>query len=133
MKRCPRCDLVKDLEAFAKRRGEGRQSYCLDCVRVYQRGRPRVLLAKRVIREAKNRPCADCGVQYPYYVMDFDHRPGCVKRANFNVLVKKGVARDILLDEIEKCDVVCSNCHRLRTYQRKRQALEAGESKDPLL
>ncbi len=27
-----------------------------------------------IVREAKSVPCADCGVKYPYYVMDFDHR-----------------------------------------------------------
>jgi hypothetical protein len=27
------------------------------------------------IREAKRRPCADCGVEYPHFVMDFDHVP----------------------------------------------------------
>jgi hypothetical protein len=51
--------------------------------------------------------------------MDLDHRPGIAKRANFNVLVKQGAAREVLLDEIGKCDVVCANCHRVRTYQRK--------------
>jgi hypothetical protein len=51
--------------------------------------------------------------------MDLDHRPGVTKRANFNVLVKQGAARETLLEEIAKCDVVCANCHRLRTYQRK--------------
>src|SRR6478735_456461 len=25
------------------------------------------------VREAKSKPCTDCGNQYPYYVMDFDH------------------------------------------------------------
>jgi hypothetical protein len=78
-----------------------------------------VLAAKRAIREAKNRPCADCGIQYPYFVMDLDHRPGEGKRGNFNVLVKRGTATAILLDEIARCDVVCANCHRLRTHRRK--------------
>lgn len=119
MKRCPRCGEVKPLEAFAKRRGHLRQSWCQTCVKLYQRGRPRVLLAKRVVREAKNQACADCGVQYPHYVMDLDHLPGNEKRANMNVLVKRGTAREILLDEIAKCDVVCANCHRERTYRRK--------------
>ena len=94
MKRCPRCGLVKPLDAFAKRRNNKPQSYCEACQKEYQRNRPRELLAKRLVRDAKNRPCADCGVQYPYYVMDLDHRPGIAKRANFNVLVKQGAARE---------------------------------------
>ena len=76
-------------------------------------------MAKRLVRAAKKQPCADCGVEYPYYVMDLDHRPGTAKRANFSVLVKRGASEDVLLNELAKCDVVCANCHRERTYQRK--------------
>jgi hypothetical protein len=123
MKRCPRCGQEKPLEAFARRRGTLRQSYCQACVRDYQRGRPRILLAKRLVREAKNgQPCADCGIEYPHYVMDFDHRPGFVKRANLSILVKRGAAEAVLRAEIAKCDLVCANCHRVRTYRRRKEA-----------
>jgi hypothetical protein len=54
--------------------------------REYERLHPRILLAKRLIRQAKARPCADCGVLYPYYVMDFDHRPGTGKTYNLTKL-----------------------------------------------
>src|SRR5262245_19628705 len=130
---CPRCGETKALEAFAKRRGNGRQSYCQACVRLYQRGRPRVLLAKRLVRGLKNRPCSDSGVQYPHYVLDFDHRPGEIKLANLKVLVKQGAAKDVLLAEIAKCDLVCANCHRVRTFRRRRQSGEADEERDTLL
>jgi hypothetical protein len=120
MKLCPHCREVKPLDAFYPRQRGGVLSWCKQCAKEYQRGRPPVLLAKRVVRQAKDRPCADCGVRYPYYVMDFDHRPGTTKKVNLTVLVKRGPAQDILLAEIAKCDVVCANCHRARTYQRKR-------------
>jgi hypothetical protein len=71
-----------------------------------------------------NRPCADCGVRYPHYVLDYDHRPGCQKRANLSILVKRGAKKEVLLAEIAKCDLVCANCHRARTYQRKKAKLE---------
>jgi hypothetical protein len=122
MKRCPRCGETKPLEAFARKGPDGRQSYCRDCRRVYQRGRPRVLLAKRLVREAKKGPCADCGVEYPHYVMDFDHRPGAGKHANLSILVKRGASRESILAEIAKCDLVCANCHRARTYRRRQGA-----------
>jgi hypothetical protein len=60
--------------------------------------------------------------------MDLDHRPGVLKRANINVLVKRGVETSILLDEIAKCDVVCSNCHRVRTFQRGQNYVEDGSA-----
>lgn len=70
-----------------------------------------------IIREHKSKPCADCGIQYPYYVMDFDHRDGEVKLVNLGNA--RSMTRPQILKEIAKCDVVCSNCHRERTYQRE--------------
>lgn len=59
----------------------------------------------------------DCGISYPYYVMDFDHRNGEEKLEGVAALVNSG-RRKAVFEEIEKCDLVCSNCHRERTHQR---------------
>lgn len=66
------------------------------------------------IREKKQVPCADCGISYPYYVMDFDH----LRDKKFLVahLVNQGWNR--IDEELSKCEVVCSNCHRIRTFKR---------------
>lgn len=68
------------------------------------------------ISEHKKRPCADCGVSYPPYVMDFDHVRGVKKFA----LGTNGASRSMnrIIEEIAKCDVICSNCHRERTQRR---------------
>lgn len=68
-----------------------------------------------IIDQAKNIPCMDCGVSYPIFVMDFDHRDPSQKIGCVRTLVKKKSER-IIREEIAKCDVVCSNCHRQRTY-----------------
>ena len=65
----------------------------------------------------KAAPCLDCGQQFPPECMDFDHRPGTHKVANVAKLYWH--SETTLLEEIAKCDLVCSNCHRIRT--RKRQ------------
>lgn len=70
---------------------------------------------RQIIRDAKSVPCTDCGVQYPHYVMDFDHLGD--KEYNVGSMVGLG-SKTKLLAEIEKCEVVCSNCHRERTYSR---------------
>lgn len=125
MKICSRCN---KRELPRRTNGRGFQSYCLVCQREFtkahyannkqyykdkaQRHRKTI---KAFINEAKNKPCADCGNTYPHYVMDFDH----LSDKNFNI--SNGglmVSRDQLEQEIAKCDVVCSNCHRQRTYQR---------------
>jgi hypothetical protein len=73
--------------------------------------------ATAVARAAKDVPCADCGNRYPYYVMDFDHVRGA-KSANVSVLIQRGCSLVALREEIAKCDVVCANCHRERSWSR---------------
>ena len=50
--------------------------------------------------------------------MELDHREGTIKEAAVANLVSKGCTDARLLEEIGKCDVVCANCHRMRTYFR---------------
>ncbi len=73
-------------------------------------------LRKEVAQIKADATCADCGIDYPPHVMDFDHVRG-EKVGNISELVQIGI-RDKLLEEIEKCEIVCSNCHRERTYER---------------
>ena len=63
-------------------------------------------------------PCIDCKISYPYYVMDFDHVRG-TKQANVAELISTLSKKRIDL-EIAKCEIVCSNCHRIRTHIRKK-------------
>ena len=68
------------------------------------------------INAIKNVPCHDCGKRYPPYVMDFDHRPDTLKRKYISQM-RTDRWEDVLV-EIDKCDVVCANCHRMRTWKR---------------
>lgn len=72
---------------------------------------------KLVIQLKTGRPCLDCQVVFPHYMLDFDHRPGEVKLGNIELIAREGNIPK-LLDEIAKCDLVCANCHRHRTYLR---------------
>jgi hypothetical protein len=73
-------------------------------------------LVRRTIEAAKDCPCADCGQRFPTLVMDLDHVRG-VKEFKVSEAVARayGVKMERLRAEIAKCDVVCANCHRLRT------------------
>jgi len=62
-------------------------------------------------------PCADCGKKFPYYVMDFDHTIG-KKLFNIGFEAKSG-RWSAVIKEIEKCDLVCANCHRIREHDRR--------------
>lgn len=136
MKRCPRCDEVKPLTEFGLRTNGRPQHWCRACHRTYQRKYyeankayylglqdKRVQRNRRLIREAKGVPCADCGRRFPPYVMDFDHRPGEEKCFNLSIAAgQTRLSRERIAAEIAKCDVVCANCHRERTHQRKKRA-----------
>lgn len=63
-------------------------------------------------------PCTDCGIKYPTCVMQFDHIRG-VKLLNIGSATARIRTTTALLEEIGKCEVVCANCHALRTECRK--------------
>lgn len=63
-------------------------------------------------------PCKDCGKEYPHYVMDFDHLPAFEKNENVSRMKNWSFSTKTLMEEISKCDLVCSNCHRERTWKR---------------
>jgi hypothetical protein len=61
-------------------------------------------------------PCCDCGESDPI-VLTFDHVRG-EKRGNVSDMVSHGFGLESIKAEIGKCDVLCFNCHSLRTQQR---------------
>jgi hypothetical protein len=94
--------------------------------RYYQENKAAIIAAQNVkrnlwrreIQEIKSTtPCAECEETFPYYIMDFDHRPGVDKKFNVAAL-HHCPSYEALLEEIAKCDVVCANCHRHRTFMR---------------
>lgn len=57
--------------------------------------------------------CKDCGFNLHHAALDFDH---VTTNKSFNVCNSKSINQ--AKKEIEKCEVVCSNCHRIRTFNR---------------
>ncbi len=116
--------ITKQREASQKHYREHRQLY-IEKARRNDIGKRDAL--RKVIRDAKNIPCQDCGITYPYYVMQFDHigddKDFSVANAiNLKISVKR------LVMEIQKCDVVCANCHAVRTHLRLEEKIEAPAS-----
>lgn len=73
---------------------------------------------KEYVRKIKeSNPCIDCGKFYHYSQMDFDHIEdnkidGIAKMVNSSIKIER------IQKEIDKCELVCANCHRLRTWNR---------------
>lgn len=133
MRVCTGCSQKKPLEEFHRNRtkSEGRLSRCKDCqnraVRYhYQENRPYYLAKARrrnrqqrnEIREMLNRlkdvPCARCGGTFPPCAMDFHH-------LSSDKLFELGRAHsrsvEQLLEEVAKCEILCSNCHRVAHHE----------------
>jgi hypothetical protein len=62
-------------------------------------------------------PCADCGNKFPAVCMDFDHTEDN-KEAGISNLMNQGASLVRIDSEIAKCELVCANCHRIRTASR---------------
>lgn len=131
MKTCGKCKKEKPLIEYCKNRynkKDGLSRVCRMCSREYIRQhylahkeyyikkafRDREKI-KDYIRQQKNGPCVDCGMQYPYYVMDFDHKEG---KKEFCLHVGWRYSLPKIKAEIKKCDLLCANCHRIRTQKR---------------
>lgn len=71
----------------------------------------------------KSNPCVDCKNTYPYYVMEFDHVPEKgEKKANIGCITgSRKMTAPSVQEELAKCDLVCANCHKIRTHFRNQQ------------
>ena len=153
MKRCVKCGETKPVDAFHRwSKRDGRQPWCRDCRKAYdaayfQRVKDRRRVEKRrkyratlewlwAIKESS--PCTDCGQYFHHAAMSFDHLPGCHKRGDIGTLVRHA-GRKTLLEEMAKCELVCANCHALRTFARGRGVAQSDldrgggvRTRDPL-
>lgn len=133
MKVCSRCKKNlpdKNFRFKNKKRGT-RQSLCIECNKEYQREhylknkddyvkkskayKKKLYDKIKAIKESN--PCIDCGKYYAFYQMDFDHISDN-KEANISQMAYRYSSWRSIQNEISKCELVCSNCHRHRTYTR---------------
>jgi hypothetical protein len=135
LRRCGRCEKSPPVTAFAHR-GNGYQSYCRKCQREYDAAWYQANKARRQAKVKADRhahvawmdslkegiPCADCGNTYPTYVMEWDHLPGVLKRLVLADTRRAAHSRKRILPELEKCELVCANCHREQTFGKRKEA-----------
>ena len=72
---------------------------------------------RRIVAEYKvKQGCVDCGYNKHPAALEFDHLPGVKKIKTVASLMYS--SWDVIWTEIAKCEVVCSNCHSIRTQTR---------------
>lgn len=132
LRRCRRCQQELPLSSFARKR-DGHQAWCRACKKEYDAAWYQANRAKRRAKVRADRyahgawmdslkegkPCADCGRSYPPYVMEWDHLPGAEKELVLADTRRAAHAKERILAELEKCELVCANCHRERTFGRR--------------
>jgi hypothetical protein len=132
VKLCGRCGTKKPLSDFHRSSRHGQQAWCKRCRQEYdreyhQRTRSiRLAQKKRRHQEIwawyvalKRKPCADCGKAFPPAAMAWDHLPGRAKVSEVSLLVRRRFGKRAILAEIAKCELVCANCHAVRSQQRR--------------
>ena len=139
IKKCYKCKKNIPLTGFNKNkaRKDSLQSSCKPCQRqtskkYYNSNRKRCIdiigINRRrralenyieIITKYLNVPCVDCKKIYHPASMVFDHKVGSVKNIyrneGVNYLIRAGYSKEVIKEEIEKCDVRCQNCHYLKT------------------
>lgn len=113
-KQCFECKELLPSKNFSADRGsrDGKLPYCKSCNIL--RAKKHYNKIRKFIAKQKNYPCMDCGNNYPSVCMDFDHRDPKNKIAGVSTMVH--YKKSVILAEIAKCDLICSNCHRIRTW-----------------
>jgi len=98
----------RQAEVFRRYREKNREG-------IRSRLRARRLEIRLWLNAQKDKPCMDCGGSFPMECMDFDHVRG---KKLFNLASTVTTIKARLEAEIAKCEVVCANCHRIRTHRR---------------
>jgi len=102
---CKPCRAAIDHAAYERSRGKPK-------ARTWERGRAAWLLSLKT-----GRPCTDCHRLFPPQVMQWDHLPGTLKLGDISTGFR-GRSREQVLEELTKCELVCANCHTIRTFER---------------
>lgn len=142
VRRCSKCGVEQPLSQF-HRRAERHQLWCKACRRAWDslyhattRERRKTQRAERHqrlvarMRELKSRPCLDCEGNFHPAAMTFDHRPGTEKVGDLASLAGRGLT-GLFEQELAKCDVVCANCHAVRTFRRREASRASRTSVSP--
>ena len=118
-KLCSKCETEKPIDSFyPKSDRKNGSAYCKACTNSYSVNR----WVQRKINaiQYKGDSCADCGISYPefpYVIFDFHHLDPTEKDVDWTKLRLR--AWESIKLELDKCVLLCSNCHRIRHHAEK--------------
>lgn len=147
MKTCDTCKIPKPDSEFNKNKAkkDGLNSICKECSRkrsrqyykekgelhkknvVRRNKKNRKVLQDYILQHFKSNSCKDCGNSDPR-VLEFDHLPQFKKSKDISRLLAASVSTNTLQKEMDKCEVVCANCHKIRTVERSKVNYRKNEN-----
>ena len=109
-RKCPKCKMVLPSTDFYKRRGiDYSSTYCKICTSDQTLNRMQRLKTQMV--DYKGGSCVICGYKKYMGALEFHHLDP--KKKDFNLAhMKKYTFDEKVKKELDKCILVCSNCHR---------------------
>lgn len=124
---CSKCGKEKTLDNFKlnNKRKRGFDYWCKECCKIYDSKRygekkSQIISLKKERRDfnkkwfssyKENLVCSKCGEDHPA-CLEFHHIDGNTKENDISTLVVQGYSLEKIEDEIKKCVVLCSNCHK---------------------
>lgn len=134
-KQCSKCNEYKPISEFAKNKAKraGCASECKECHRIIRktyyknnqkRESSRVRCRKKEIQQwyqeyKSTLECIECGESH-IATLDFHHRNPDEKEIMLSRVAESGWGKTRILNEMNKCDVLCSNCHKKLHYKQKK-------------
>lgn len=136
-KTCIKCNSSKHIDDFYNRNKEkdGKSKHCKQCaIKINRKGYYEKYKEKHNINIIERRikkktefdnyikslglKCKECGINHPA-VLDFHHINPNDKKYTISYLKWSGCSFETIKKEIDKCDILCSNCHRIFHYNKK--------------
>tara|TARA_R110000782_G_scaffold206638_1_gene295189 strand:+ start:336 stop:731 length:396 start_codon:yes stop_codon:yes gene_type:complete len=125
MKHCSKCNCEKELSEFYKNtlnKKTGLSAYCKCCSKAdkkvhYVNNKNKYIDSgiqgrKWFMDYKRSLECSRCGFNHPA-ALDFHHRDPSTKSLKFESIAMVKKNEKIIMEEIAKCDILCSNCHRI--------------------
>ena len=154
MKVCNKCNVNKPASDFFRKSKtkDGLQNSCKECASKYgkswylkntkrhkrntreNRIKQASINKEFILNYLQGKSCKDCGYNKSIIPLEFDHLQN--KRNEVSVMISNGYSLEAIQEEINKCEIVCANCHRIRTELRRnsyRAGSHSGRAPDLLL
>jgi NMD protein affecting ribosome stability and mRNA decay len=117
MKTCKNCNIEKPIDQFWAKKGtkDGLNRLCKECAskkgkEYYVDNKEQYFNRRKWFFELKKGlKCEVCGFSHPA-ALDFHHIDPSQKK--FGISINKHNKKEVL-EEIKKCKILCSNCHRI--------------------